>query len=123
MSARPGGSYVGVMPETMFAAPDARELLLPDGGLACPFHPRLWVAGVAVTPAGQHHLIVRAGSVRAYFGPTQQDVQRRAELTARALSGLFDQADREFGQQLLAWWIEQAWETLIDELTEQILHR
>lgn len=47
---------------------DARELLL-DQPERCPFYMPLALEGIAVTPTGQHHLVLNTPAARFYAGP------------------------------------------------------
>lgn len=100
----------------------ARELLL-DEQVTCPYHPLLTLEGVAVTPDGQHHLIGHAAGQRAYLGPTQAIVERRAQIIAAALARP-DLAEPDSGRTELAWliqyWLVQCWEALLDELVDAL---
>lgn len=104
-------------PETRFAVP-ARELLL-DEPSPCPFHPALALLGVAIDPAGGHHLVLDCAGVRFYTGPDTRSVARRSEILAAALrdgrTGLSSRA--AIGA---AAWMRCAHEVLVDELVDVI---
>lgn len=103
----------------------ARELLLAADSMVCPYHPLLVLEGVAVAPGGQHHLIVSAAGQRAYLGPTQEVVRRRARILAVALARPDRGRDRDSGRRDLAWlieeWVMQSWEALVDELVDALI--
>lgn len=102
----------------------ARELLLEEP-VACHYLPGLALAGVAVTAAEQHHLILELGGLeqvdRFYLGPTQDDVERRAQILAAALQA-GPQLD-ELHAGLVQDWILLAWEATLDALVERLTGR
>ena len=94
---------------------DAVEMLLEDPQ-PCLFLPDLQLVGLAVTPAGQHHLILTLGTEdRIYFGPDDVTVARRAEILAAALR-LGVRALEPFHAAAVANWVSLAWEAALDEL-------
>lgn len=104
------------LPGRHFHVP-AREMLLPARQV-CPVYPALGLEGVAVTPAGQHHLVLTLlPSVRSYLGPDLVRVQRQtallvAGLVAGSLRARPDVA-RAAGE-----WVLLAWEAMLDELVD-----
>lgn len=94
----------------------ATELLMPDP-MHCPFLPTLTLDGVAVTPSGQHHLILSLhGRARMYIGPDDTTVRRRADTMAAALTPHLG----TFHADLIGEWVRWAWDALLDELVEQL---
>ncbi len=63
---------------------EGRELLM-DRPERCPFYPALALEGLAITPVGQHHLILGTPAARFYAGPDTTTVARRAQLLAAGL--------------------------------------
>jgi len=96
----------------------AVEMLLEDP-VRCIFLPTLTLDGIAVTDAGQHHLVLTlAGIARFYIGPDDTTVARRAQILTAALSRHLkaDHAD------LIGQWIQWSWDSLLDELVDRITH-
>ncbi len=93
----------------------ARELLL-EAPEPCPVYPGLALVGLAVTPAGQHHLICTIGvRHRFYLGPDEHTVTRRAGILTAALQA----APNPVGAQTAraaGLWLTTAWDALLDEL-------
>lgn len=107
-----------VLPGRYFHVP-AREMLL-DTRDACPAYPLLALDGVAVTPAGQHHLVLSLlPTVRFYLGPDQASVQRRAQLLVAGLEVRSLQGRPEMGRAVREW-VLLAWDVMLDELVEAI---
>lgn len=99
----------------------SRELLL-EAPQRCPFLPGLAMVGLALTEGEHHHIILEIASTTAadrfYLGPTQKQVQRRAQILAQALQQLPD--IDAFHGSLIQEWVCTPWEVLIDELVEQL---
>lgn len=100
---------------------DAREMLL-DVPEKCPVAPGITFDGLAVTPEGQHHLIVTARGQRAYVGPDVATVTRRAEILTQALSHGPAALDTDHATWV-GWWVREMWEAVTDELTNAITSR
>lgn len=96
----------------------ARELIL-DVPQACPFYPPLAFVGLAITPDGEHHLILTTGASRFYAGPDTATVRRRSQILSAALRGGRPQLDPSLVAGAAAW-IELCWESVIDELVDAI---
>ncbi len=95
---------------------DAAELLLEDP-VRCAFLPGLTLDGIAVTPHGQHHLVLTlAGRERFYVGPDDTTVTRRAQILAAALTRHLDPAHAH----LVGEWVQWAWDALLDELVDRL---
>jgi len=77
----------------------------------------LTLDGIAVTPHGQHHLILTlAGVARFYMGPDDATVTRRIEILTAALRNHIDTQHASF----VVEWIQWSWESLLDELVAQL---
>lgn len=102
----------------------ARELLLEEP-VACHYLPGLVLVGVAVTAEEQHHLIFELGGLeqvdRFYVRPTQDDVERRAQILATALQA-GPQLDG-FHAGLVQDWVLLAWEATLDAFVERLTGR
>lgn len=100
----------------------AREMLL-ELPHRCPYLPGLALLGVAVTATEQHHIVLELGSStsadRFYLGPTQEQVQQRARILGAALQELPD-VDA-FHASLVQEWVLLTWESLLDEIVEQVV--
>lgn len=94
----------------------ADELLM-DQPARCDFLPTLTLDGIAVTAAGQHHLILTLRDrARIYVGPDDATVDRRAAIMAAALTKHLG----AFLADLVGEWIRWAWDALLDQLVEQL---
>lgn len=97
----------------------ARELLLKPA-VSCPFLPDLSMVGLAVTPTGQHHLILSlADRDRFYLGPDSATIARRTQILIAAMQ----QGTRALDgprASLVDVWVAAAWEATLDELTDAI---
>lgn len=102
----------------------AQELLLEQPA-RCPYLPGLALLGVAVTASEQHHLVFELGNLeqadRFYLGPTQDDIEHRAQLLVAALQ-TGPRLD-EFHSGLVREWVELCWEATLDALVERITGR
>lgn len=93
------------------------EELLFGSAVPCVFLPTLTLDGIAVTPHGQHHLILTlAGVARFYMGPDDATVTRRIEIFTAALRNHIDTQHASF----VGEWIQWSWESLLDELVAQL---
>lgn len=99
----------------------ARELLLQPPQ-RCPYLPGLVMVGLAVTTREQHHIILELGNStaadRIYLGPTREQVRQRAQILAQALQQL--PGIDSFHADLVRDWTTQTWDSLVDELVEQL---
>ena len=100
---------------------DAHELLM-DQPEQCPFYPPLVLEGIAVTPGGQHHLVLRTPSARFYAGPDTATVTRRAQLLAAALRDGRPGLSVALADAAAAW-VDLCWESVVDELVDAIAPR
>lgn len=99
----------------------ARELLM-DQSERCPFYPPLVLEGLAVTQAGQHHLILGTPAARFYAGPDTRTVARRAQLLSAALHQGRPGLSHDLAAAVAAW-VELCWEGVVDELVDAIAGR
>lgn len=100
---------------THFHVP-AREIL-DDEPTTCPYLPHLTLDGLAVTPTGQHHLVMTlCDTARFYVGPDTATVHRRAHILTTALSRRLE----PFHAHLVHQWILAAWEATLDELVDSL---
>lgn len=100
---------------------DARELLL-DQPERCPFYMPLALEGIAVTPTGQHHLVLNTPAARFYAGPDTATVARRAQLLGAALRRGRAGLSVDLAAAASAW-VELCWESVVDELVDAIAQR
>ncbi len=98
----------------------ARELRLEEPE-RCPFLPALTMDGLAVTPEGQHHLILTLRATdRMYFGPDERTVTRRTQILTMALQRGEAALDR-YHADLVGEWVATVWEAAIDELVDAMI--
>lgn len=106
------------LPGRYFHVP-AEEMLLANHE-ACPVYPLLVLDGVAVTPSGQHHLVLcLLPTVRVYLGPDRASVERRVQLLVTGLA-VRSLRGRPEVAQAVGEWVMLAWEAMLDELVEAI---
>jgi hypothetical protein len=81
--------------------------MLLDEPLCCPLYGALTFDGLAIDREERVHLVVRTAVARAYLGPRQADVTRRAHILVVALvdAGVVG-PDRAVG---IAGWLGQCW--------------
>ena len=97
---------------------EAQEMLF-ERPECFPLLPALQLLGVAMTPAGQGHLILTLGEDRSYFGPDSATVARRTAILIAALKqGPVALDDPR--AYLIDAWVSTAWEATLDALTNLI---
>ena len=109
--------------KVFLAAPDVRIMEL-DTPLACPVFLGITFRAVAVTPPGEHYLVVgidRPGlpPIVVHLGPDPTTIARRGLIMLAGLRAHGDLAadDQVVGLALLRW-LAECWTILHDEIAE-----
>ena len=93
---------------------------LLDEPIECPVLPTLAVTGHAQSLTGQHYVVLEltgaAAVDRFYLGPTQDLVERRAQIVTHALEHGCSEISAEQAAAVGAWLL-LAWDVMLEELT------
>lgn len=98
--------------------------MLFDEPLPCPQYAALTFDGLAGTPDGHTHLIIRIGTVRAHLGPNADTIGRRALILLASLANSPTPPRPGTGPAILSW-LSECWSTtrtaLADETAQTLI--
>lgn len=110
-----------VDPDQYALAVDGAQTMLFDQPAPCPVLPGLVLDGVAVDPAGRHHLALTLRRddqvvIRVHLGPDEAMIARRGLIIVTALRSHGDLDGPEHSIAILTW-LATCWATFHEELT------